>query len=142
MDTATIYYHKLFDNRDYFWCGTGRDFTKPPRLYLTPDSLIEIKISELPGFLKKSIPDSIARSRHYFASISYPTDTIHNRAFKIIADYFKSQNIIRYNIRNWTEEEQYVITAKIENEKYYPDSVDWKIGFDTTFVPPTDTIHE
>ena len=130
LDTAIIYYHRLFDNRDYYWCGTGRDFTKPPILSLTPDSLTEINITDLQSFLIKSIPDSTTRSRHYFASISYPSDTIRNRGFKIITDYFKSQNIRRYNIRNWTEEEQYVTTAKIANKTYYPDSIEWKVGFD------------
>ncbi len=47
---------------------------------------------------------------------------------------------MRYNIRNWTEEEQFVTTAKIENRKYDPNSIDWKIGFDTMFTPPTDSI--
>ncbi len=139
LDTSKIFYHQV---HQYYTCGTGVDFTKPPKLFLTPDSLREIKIGDLSEFLNNSITDSVARMRHFFASISYPTDTIRNRAFKLITDFFKTKDIRLYNIRNWTEEEKYVTTAKVENKKYNPDSVDWKVGFDITFVPPTDTIPE
>ena len=136
LDSSTIYFHS---RHIYRFCGTGIDDTKPPRVFLTPDSLTKLNINDLPKFLTTVITDSIASDRHFFASISSPTDTIKNRAFKIITDFFKSKNIRRYNIRNWTEEEQFVTTAKIENKKYNPDSVDWKIGFDIIFNPPTDT---
>ncbi|MCP9769079.1 hypothetical protein EGI22_14265 [Lacihabitans sp. LS3-19] len=123
----------------YSFCGTGIDDTKPPRVFLTPDRLTKINISTLHQFLATSISDSIASDPHFFASISSPTDTIRNQAFKIITEYFKSKKIIRYNIRNWTEEEKYVTTAKIENKKYYPDSIDWKVGFDNNFNLNTGT---
>ena len=77
------------------------------------------------------------------------TDTIKNRAYQIITDFFKSKKFIhpqysrlekdstiRYNVRNWTEEEQYVITAKINKTKYDPNKVEWNEGFDIEFVPP------
>lgn len=136
LDSSTIYFHIQHINR---FCGTGIDDTKPPRVFLIPDSLTKLSINDLPQFLATSISDSLASDRHFFASISSPTDTIKNRAFKIITDFFKLKKIIRYNIRNWTEEEKFVTTAKIENKKYNPDSVDWKVGFDIIFNPPTET---
>jgi len=136
IDSSTIYFHS---QHIYRFCGTGIDDTKPPRVFLTPDSLTKLNINDLPQFLATSITDSLASDRHFFASISSPTDTIRNKAFKIITDFFKSKKIMRYNIRNWTEEEQFVTTAKIENKLYNPDSVDWKVGFDIIFNPPTDT---
>lgn len=137
IDTSTIYCHKK--NKRYS-CGFGLDFTKPFHLFLTPEDLSEIKINNLEIFLK-SIPDSIITDKHFFASISSPKDTIRNRAFKVITDFLKSRNIQFYNIRNLTEEEQYVLTAKLENKKYDPSLVDWKVGFGDTpkFNPPTDT---
>jgi hypothetical protein len=126
LDTSKVFYHQVYQN---YTCGTGIDFTKPTKLFLTPDSLKEVKINQLPEFLNGVITDSIARTRHFFASISYPVDTIRNRAFKLITDFFKTKNIRQYNIRNWTEEEQYVTTAKVENRKYNPDSINWKVGF-------------
>ena len=86
-----------------------------------------------------SLPDnSKLIDRIFFATISSPTDTIKNRAYQIITDFFKSKKFIhpqysrlekdstiRYNVRNWTEEEQYVITAKINKTKYDPNKVEW-----------------
>ncbi|WP_443938221.1 hypothetical protein [Pedobacter sp. MW01-1-1] len=136
LDSSTIYFHS---QHIYRFCGTGIDDTKPPRVFLTPDSLTKLSINDLPQFLATSITDSLASDRHFFASISSPTDTIRNRAFKTITDFFKSKKIMRYNIRNWTEEEQFVTKAKIENKKYNPDSADWKVGFDIIFNPATDS---
>ncbi len=136
LDSSTIYFHS---QHIYRFCGTGIDDTKPPKIFLVPDSLTKLSLDDLPHFLTTSINDSLATDRHFFASISSPTDTIRNRAFKTITDFFKSKKIMRYNIRNWTEEEQFVTIAKIENKKYNPDSVDWKVGFDIIFNPPTDT---
>jgi len=137
LDSSTIYFHS---QHIYRTCGTGIDETKPPKVFLVPDSLAKLNIADLPQFLASSINDSVAADRHFFASISSPTDTIRNKAFKIITDFLKSKKVMRYNIRNWTEEEQFVTTAKIENRKYDPNSIDWKIGFDTMFTPPTDSI--
>jgi len=114
---------------------------KPPLLNLSPGDLREIGINQLPRFLT-AINDSVTNDREFFASISSPTDTIKNRAFKIIRDFLKSRKLNRYIIRNWTEEEEYVTTAKIKNLHYDPKTVDWKVGFDTKFTPPTDTVGE
>lgn len=136
LDSSTIYFH---NRHNYRFCGTGIDDTKPPRVFLTPESLTKLNLNDLTQFLTTSISDSLAADRQFFASISSSTDTIKNRAFKIITDFFKAKKITRYNIRNWTEEEQFVTTAKIENKVYNPDLIDWKVGFDIIFNPPTDT---
>ncbi len=138
LDTS-IFFHNNYKQTDFSWCGTDQDFTKPPMLGLTPDSLIEIRINELQSFLTNSIPDSLDRS--FFPCISSPTDTIKNKAFKIVTDYFKAKKIRSYNIRNWTEEEKFVVDAKINGKTYNADSIDWKIGF-TTIPPPPDMIEE
>lgn len=136
LDSSTIYFHSQHNSR---FCGTGIDDTKPPRVFLVPDSLKKISIADLPLFLATSISDSLAADRYFFASISSPTDTIRSKAFKIITDFFKSKEIMQYNIRNWTEEEQFATTAKIDNKNYNPDLIDWKIGFDIKFNPPNET---
>jgi hypothetical protein len=129
IDSSTIYYHK---RHIYRFCGTGVDNTRPPNIVLFPELLTKLSIDDLPEFLDTSISESLVTGKYFFASISTPTDTIKNRAFKIITDFFELKKIKQYTIRNWTEEEKFVTTAKIENKKYYPDSVEWKIGFDTT----------
>jgi hypothetical protein len=125
LDSSKIFYHKK--NKRYS-CGYGLDHTRPFHVSLAPKNLTEIKINELEVFLK-SIPDSITSDRHFYASVSSPKDTIKNRAYKIIADFFKSKNIKYYNTRNLTEEEQYVLISKLENKKYDPQSVNWIVGF-------------
>lgn len=137
LDSSKIFFHK---KNKYYSCGYGLDHTKPFRLYLTPGNLVEIKINELEMFLK-SIPDSIISDQHFYASVSSPKDTIRNAAYKIIAGYFKLKNIKHYNTRNLTEEEEYVLTAKLENKKYDPAFIDWKVGFGDGpfYLPTTDT---
>jgi hypothetical protein len=138
-DKNRVFYH---DKYVYYSCGTGIDFSKPPRLFLSADSLIEIKFDVLNSFLQKNLPDSMVNDKWVTANISSKTDTIKNKAFKILTDYFKVKNIRRYGIRNWTEEETFAVTAKINNISYDPKSADFVIGFDTKFIPPTDTTTE
>ncbi len=135
-DSIHVFYH---DNLVFYSCANGVDFSKPPRLFLTPDSLTEIKINDLNNFLKKSIPEASLNGNLITANISSSSDTIFNFAFKIITDYFKSKNIKRYGIRNWTEEEKFVTTAKLNKTPYDPMTADFQTGFDIKFVPPMDS---
>ncbi len=130
---SKIFYH---DNNIIRRCGTGLDNSKPPRLYLTKDSLTEIPFADLATFLNRNMPDSITNLFDITASISSPSDTIKNPAFFIIKEYFKSKNIQCYVIRNWTEEENYALTAILKNKPYDPNTVDFKVGFDIMFIPP------
>lgn len=139
LDTDKVFYHDKFF---FYSCGTDIDFTKPPRIFLIPNSLTEIKIRDLQLFLLNNIRDTMVQGRNVMASISSPNDTIRSKAFKIITDFFKAKKIGRYVIRNWTEEEQFVTTAKIQNKQYDPTKADWNIGFDMEFSPPEDTITE
>jgi len=136
VDTSRVFYH---DNYVFYSCGNGVDFSKPPRLFLTPDSLTEISIEYLQTFLKNNIHDSIQSRQWTSANISSYSDTIKNRAFKIITEYFKSKNIKRYGIRNWTEEETFVVTAKMNNSIYDPTAAIFKLGFDVNPVPSADS---
>jgi hypothetical protein len=136
--SSKIFYH---NNNIIRRCGVGIDYTKPPRLYITPDSLIEIKISELENFLKINIPDSLYNGYNVSAIISSPTDTIRNTTFNIIKEYFVEKNI-KHGIRNLTEEEDFVLNAKIKKEKYNPENQNFKIGFDIQFEPPSDISNE
>jgi len=140
IDTFRIFYHK---KHIYFSCMNGIDTynQKPPFINLSPSDLTEIEIDRLPKFLT-TINDSVTSDKGYLVSISSPTDTIKNRAFEIITDFLKSRGLIHYNIRNWTEEEEYVTTAKTKNIPYDPKTVDWKIGFDLEFIPPPEMTEE
>lgn len=128
VDSSKIYYH---NNHIFHWCGTGIDFSKPPKLSITPHSLKEIKMNDVLSFLKKTLPDTI--DKRYYVIISTPSDTIKNKAFETISNYLKSKNSNIYNVRKCTEEEQYVLTSKIKNEKYNPSTINWKIGFDSEY---------
>ena len=101
----------------------------PPRIYLTPARVEEIEIKDLNDFLTSTIVDSISQSEQFFATISSPTDTIRNIAFKTITDFFKAKHIDACHIRNCTEEEKYVMTSIIRHTTYSPDSIKWTIGF-------------
>ena len=126
---SKIFYH---NNNIIRTCGVGLDLTKPPRLNITPVNLQEIEISELRNFLEINIPDPLINGRDVFAIISSPTDTIRNSAFKITKEYFVKKNI-KHGIRNLTEEENFVLNAKLENKKYCPNNQNFKIGFDIHF---------
>lgn len=130
VDTSQVFYHNKYI---YYNCGTGIDFSKPPRLFLTADSLIEIKIEDLSLFLQNTIPDTIVNGKLVTANISSQTDTIKNIAFKIITDHFSSKNIRRYTARNWTEEETFAVTSKINNSPYDPKKAEFIIGFDSEY---------
>ena len=137
LDTS-IFLHKNYYSPDFSWCGTGKDFSKPPFLHLAPDSLVEIKANELENILAASIPDSIdsyGEWNPFFPCISSPTDSIKNKAFKTLTDSFKRKKVKAYNIRIWTEEERYVTLAKINHKPYDRNSVDWKVGFTQPFNP-------
>ena len=126
---SQIFYHKTNKIRR---CGFGIDYTKPPRLYITPDSLTEINFSELEWFLKTNIPDSLINGDFVSAIISSPTDTIRNPAFNIIKGYFVVKNL-KHGIRNSTEEENFVLNAKIKKEKYNPQNKNFKMVRQTLF---------
>lgn len=127
VDTSKIFFHQK--KPVHFKCGVGPDENKPEFLSLTPDKILEIKKIELSSFLN-TIPDSVLMDQRFCVTISSSKDTIRNNAFKTIKDFFHSKNSrICFLMRNWSEEEQYVVTAKIENKEYdYPET-DWKIGF-------------
>lgn len=131
--SSQIFYHH---NNIIRSCGVGLDLTKPARLYITTNNLIEIQVSELRNFLKTNIPDSLLDGNNVSAIISSPTDTIRNSAFNIIKEYLVKKNI-KHGIRNLTEEESFVLNAKIKNEKYNPENQNFKIGFDTHFESPS-----
>lgn len=125
LDTSKVFYHKkCVDFRGD--CLTIH--LLPERINLTPDSLFEIRIEDLKQFLISSNENLSKKGIMGFVSISSPSDTIRNRAYKILTDYY-NQKLARYYIRNWTEEEQYVINAKMNNKPYNPDSIKWKVGF-------------
>jgi len=132
-DEQTVYFYRANRNKGY--CGTGRDNSKPKRLYLTPDSLTRIDIDSLDSFLSKTLKPS-NNKEIITASISSPTDTIKSQALPIITKHFRKNNIQRYAIRLLTEEERYVTEAKLRNKTYNPDSLEWRIGFDNSFIPP------
>lgn len=135
-DSEKIYYH---DNRCYYsgMCGTGIDFTKPPRLFLTPDSLQEIKKEELLNFLKRITKKW---KRNLLVSISSPVDTIRNKSVFVIQDFFKNKKNTTLGIRKFTEEEEYVVRAKLTNKVYDPRKIKWKTGFSIEIPPMSETI--
>src|SRR5690606_18469150 len=97
----------------------------------TADSISEIKIADLPTFLTSKLPDSSYSRKRLGVSISSTTDTITNRGFEIIAEYLLSKDIDDYNVRRLTEEEQYALTAKVQNRHYDPATTVFRIGFDS-----------
>ncbi len=125
FDSSRIFY--FYFKPFYIDCGTGLeiDYSKPLKLYLTPDSLRELRRDDMQQFLEGTILDSITNRRNTSVSISSPSDTIRNRAFKIITDYLAAKKISSeyVYIRNWTFEEQAVVTAKTQHLGYDPDTL-------------------
>jgi hypothetical protein len=135
-DSSRVFYH---NNYVFYRCGMGIDFSRPPRLFLAADSLTEIKLSELPAFLKTTINESREDGDRMFTNIASPTDTIRNPAFKIITTYFKTAGIKAYGIRRWTEEEEFATKAKVKHTEYNPKTAEFKTGFDHPEIPPIDS---
>lgn len=138
-DSDRVFYH---DNHIFRSCGTGIDDSKPPRLFLTADSIIEINIADLSNFLSKKIPDSTYHKKRFSATIASQTDTIRNPAFKIITDYFESKSIKYYNVRLLTEEENNAINSKLNKTPYDPISATFKNGFDMDYSILCDTLRK
>ncbi len=126
IDSNKVYYH---DKYVFHGCGTGIDGTKPARLDLYPDTLKEIKLSALNKYLKSLKYTPTSPGGFHFASISSQTDTIRNKAFVVLTNFFKKIKY-RYSIRKCTEEEEFVSIAKNENKAYEPYKIKWKVGFD------------
>nr|WP_294860192.1 hypothetical protein [uncultured Fluviicola sp.] len=124
-DSKTILYH----NKSVFYgCGTGIDFTKPARLYLSPDSFTEIKYSKLAHFLKTKF--NWKKGFHSkIMSIASSTDTIRNPGYTALMNFMKRHKEILCSVRKWTEEEEYTAKAKIKKGKYEPHKIKWKTGF-------------
>jgi hypothetical protein len=125
----------------WYSCGNGIDFTKPPRLYITPDSLVEIKLAGLEQFLKDKTNGNNFLSGKILGknlvTISSPTDTIRNDALPILRKFFSTKKDFLVGIRRCTEEEKYVGFAKLSNRPYNGDRINWKIGFDHETPPST-----
>ena len=127
-DSETILYHTPGCHGTGMGCGTGMDFSKPVKLYLTPEDLIKIRYSELDHFLKTKF------NRHNIPgtsilSISSSVDTIRNPAYTKLIDFQKRHKNMLVSVRKWTEEEEYVATAKMNHQKYDPTKIQWKVGF-------------
>lgn len=113
-------------------CLFDGEFARNPILRLTTDNLYVINIRNLQKFLDSTIIDSVKLSpgiwtlrRHEVTSISSLSDTIRNPAFAIITSHLAQRNITsnNVNIRNWTFEEQAVVTAKTQHLGYDPDTL-------------------
>ncbi len=132
-DSSRIFYHNKYV---FYSCGMGIDFSKPPRLFLAPDNLTEITLSELPAFLKAMKSRFRENEFRVYTNIASPTDTIRNPAFGVIQAYFKTKGIKVFGVRRWTEEEAFATKAKVERSAYDPESAKFETGFDHQEVPP------
>lgn len=126
-DSKTIIYYEKLPSCGT-GCGTGMDYSKPGKLYLTPENLIKINYPELERFLKTKFMMNKSPYGNII-SISSPVDTIRNPAYTTLLNFQKKHKDILVSVRKWTEEEQYVATAKMKHKKYDPDSIKWKVGF-------------
>ena len=125
-DSKTILYH----NKCVFhWCGTGIDYTKPDRLFMTPGDFIKLKPSELKHFLETKFNWKNKHGHMSLMSISSSTDTIWNPAYSILIDFKKRHENMLVSVRKWTEEEEYVATAKMKKHPYESHKIKWKKGF-------------
>lgn len=94
LDTSLIYFYVLNSS------VIGTDLFA--NVGLTSKQVSKIEIDSLHKFLKVNIPRNDGDKT---ATISYPTDSIKNRAVNIIAEYFNTNGFSKYNIRNITKEE-------------------------------------
>ena len=78
VDSSRIFY--FFKPFFFEQCGTGlkNEYSEPFKLYLTPDSLHELRSEDMQQFLQATIFDSITNRRNTSVSISSPSDTIRN----------------------------------------------------------------
>jgi len=128
LDNSVIYFHKKYK---YYNCYTGLDMEKPPKIGLQPKDLKKIEIEDLYSFISKEITESTIKSKTFGITITSPTDSIKNSGFWVIKNYLKSKNFRNYNIKNWTEEEEYSLKVKLQNIPYKPENIKWKVGFDS-----------
>lgn len=121
VENNTVYLH-TYGDRGWI-CGTGIeiDYSKPERLYLTPDSLKEINKKGLDSLLivwgkaEKRLLINIAGDKDYYVS---PT----------LISYLDVNNIIMMK-RKLTQEERVVLNYKIENKPFDIDNIEWAERF-------------
>lgn len=140
MDGSSVYF---YDKHPSNMNCDDRDGIHPPFLQLYPKEIKKVKLNELNGFLEETYSGLKQKSsfdtleyeyfrtqRNFFTSISSPKDTITNEALKVIIDFMKKNEFTGYVIRNWTEEEMYVVLAKQNKLTYNPNEIKWDVGFD------------
>lgn len=137
----------LFTNQIHFGelCGTGIDFSKPFKQYITPDSLIEIKEIDFKKNVSRKIheinlPLENARKKYnsyelqksrIIISIGLDKDSVKGNIPKMMNKIWNDKRIRFSFVRKLTEEEREVAKAKYYDLPYDFDKVNWKVGFAT-----------
>ena len=140
MDGSDVYF---YDKHPSNMNCEDRDGVHPPFLNLYPKDIKKVKLNDLNKFLEEVYSESKQKEsldtlkyehfetqRSFFTAISSQKDTITNNALKVIIDFMQKKEFTRYLIRNWTEEEKYVVLAKQKKLTYNPNEIKWDIGFD------------
>ncbi len=96
LDTSSIFYFQLLD--------TSNGLISEEEIFFST-TLYKIDINRLDGFLNKSIVSSKRDNKILTIVIAYPTDTIKNRAIRIILDHLILKGIQNYNVRKITSDE-------------------------------------
>ena len=121
---SDIYFHRVPRSPNFE--GVGPHFYNlRPRNFEKTDDLIQIKEIVLAHML-------LERSRRWIYLI-YNQDTIRDRRYFILKDFFKNHDIL-VSTRRPTEEENAILNAIMSGQKYKPHLIEWK---NTTNVPDT-----
>lgn len=133
---TTIYYH-YYDR--FNWCGTGIDGSKPPHLYIVPESLKQVPIEQLFSFIKETTKIKEQHRDLTIVTVSTRNDTIRNLLIPFMIELYNKVPNFGVSVRRCTEEEEVVAKAKFTKTPFDPNNYKWKNGFDSPPIePPTD----
>ncbi|MFD1140957.1 hypothetical protein ACFQ4C_07550 [Larkinella insperata] len=106
VDHSLVYVHRVDDRVSCELPNT------PEHVDLTQTDVRKVDLENLSEFLKSAYRDlNPTNFREYFTCIKSPSDTITNAAFPVIQQFFQDRKFKAYIIRQWTPQEQQVITS-------------------------------
>jgi len=116
-----IFYHRIRSWPHHHWYGDAYGFV-PDFFFLRP--LYFEKDTNLDK-IKEVVLAEVLERAHPWVYLIYNQDTIRDKRFFALKDFFESNNI-HVSVRKPTEEENYILISILSGKEYEPHLIEWK----------------
>jgi hypothetical protein len=132
IDTSNVYIYQTVERQNSISQKIA-EYSYPNFIELKPEDMITIPEKDFLSFIKAN-NDLLElvnkpKNRSSFFQIASTTDTIKNKAFYDFENFIRNEEHKYYKVRRVTEEEQRVITCKVNHKKYEPKKILWSKQF-------------